>query len=195
MSKRLNACKNAQPGKILERVLHPGNGKIPDQKGCCGLKFCLVDSLVSLERAKSITMIKQVSMAEEYLADHFPDFPVLPGVMMLEAAIQAAAWLVREWDQFQHSLIVLREVRGIRYGTFVAPGNALRIQAEVIRMESCGSEFKIRGTVGQATAIQGRLELVHKNLVDTDANLAALDGIMVTQLRRQWMQLQRGVGV
>jgi 3-hydroxyacyl-[acyl-carrier-protein] dehydratase len=157
------------------------------------LKFCLVDALVSLENAKSITMVKQVSLAEEYLADHFPDFPVLPGVMMLESAIQTAAWLVRQWDQFQHSLIVLREARGVRYGTFVAPGNTLRMQAEVLRMEPGGSEFKIRGTVGQATAIQGRLELVHKNLADTDAKLTALDGMMISQLRRQWAQLQRGM--
>ena len=62
------------------------------------MKFSLVDALVSLESGKSITMIKQVSLAEEYLADHFPDFPVLPGVMMLEAAVQAAAWLVRDFD-------------------------------------------------------------------------------------------------
>ncbi len=157
------------------------------------MKFSLVDALVSLESGKAITMIKQVSLAEEYLADHFPDFPVLPGVMMLEAAVQAAAWLVREWQGFQHSLVVLREARGIRYGSFVAPGNALRVNAQAIRMAAHGSEFKIRGTVGEATAIQGRIELVHKSLKDTDSSLAGLDDVMIEQLRRQWRQLQRAV--
>ncbi len=157
------------------------------------MKFSLVDALVSLESGKAITMIKQVSLAEEYLADHFPDFPVLPGVMMLEAAVQAAAWLVRECHGFQHSLVVLREARGIRYGSFVAPGNALRVNAQAIRIESQGSEFKIRGTVGEATAIQGRIELVHKSLKDTDSSLASLDDVMIEQLRRQWQQLQRAV--
>ena len=157
------------------------------------MKFSLVDALVSMESAKSITMVKQVSMAEEYLADHFPDFPVLPGVMMLEAAVQAAAWLVREWDQFQHSLVVLREVRGIRYGTFVSPGNVLQIQADVIRIQSDESEFKIRGMVESATAIQGRLVLVHKNLAQDDPSLAKLDDMMIEQLRRQWVQLRRGL--
>ena len=132
-------------------------------------------------------------MAEEYLADHFPDFPVLPGVMMLEAAVQAAAWLVREWDQFQHSLVVLREARGIRYGTFVSPGNVLQIQADVIRIQSDESEFKIRGMVESATAIQGRLVLVHKNLAQDDPSLAKLDDMMIEQLRRQWVQLRRGL--
>ncbi len=138
-------------------------------------------------------MIKQVSLAEEYLADHFPDFPVLPGVMMLEAAVQAAAWLVRECQGFHHSLVVLREARGIRYGSFVAPGHALRVHAQAIRMEAHSSEFKIRGTVGEATAIQGRVELVHKSLKDTDSSLAGLDDVMIEQLRRQWHQLQRAV--
>ncbi len=157
------------------------------------MKFSLVDALVSLESGKAITMIKQVSLAEEYLADHFPDFPVLPGVMMLEAAVQAAAWLVRECQGFEHSLVVLREARGIRYGSFVAPGNALRVHAEVTRMAAQGSEFKIRGTVGPATAIQGRIELVHKSLKDSDSSLAALDAVIIEQLRRQWQQLQRSV--
>ena len=85
------------------------------------MKFVLVDQLVSLEPGKRIVMAKNVSMAEEYLADHFPGFPVLPGVMMLEAAIQAAAWLVRVESNFAHSLVVLKEARGVRYGTFVAP--------------------------------------------------------------------------
>ncbi|MGC8553857.1 MAG: 3-hydroxyacyl-ACP dehydratase FabZ family protein, partial [Phycisphaerae bacterium] len=57
------------------------------------MQFTLVDRLLELDPGKSIVMTKQVSMAEEYLADHFPRFPVLPGVLMLEAAIQASAWL------------------------------------------------------------------------------------------------------
>ncbi len=157
------------------------------------LKFNFVDALVSFESARRITIIKQVSLAEEYLADHFPDFPVLPGVLMLEAAVQAAAWLVREWDAFQHSLVVLREARGIRYGTFVAPGNVLRLEVEALRLQPGGSEFKIRGTVGDTTAIQGRLELAHKNVADDHAGAAELDRVIIQELRRQWTQLQRAL--
>ncbi|MGC8625813.1 MAG: 3-hydroxyacyl-ACP dehydratase FabZ family protein [Phycisphaerae bacterium] len=157
------------------------------------MKFAFVDALVSFESAKRITVIKQVSLAEEYLADHFPDFPVLPGVLMLETAVEAAAWLVREWDQFQHSLVVLRAARGIRYGTFVAPGNVLRIEVEVIRLLAGESEFKIRGMVGATSAIQGRLELAHKNIADDHAALSDLDGVIIKHLRRQWVQLQRAL--
>ncbi len=130
------------------------------------MKFILVDQLLSLEPGKRIVMSKNVSMAEEYLADHFPGFPVLPGVMMLEAAIQTAAWLVRTTTGFAHSLIVLKEVRGVRYGTFVSPGQTLTVTADAVEIGPAKSDFKIKGTVNNVTAIQARLELAHLNLAD-----------------------------
>ena len=136
------------------------------------MKFVLVDQLLSLEPGKRIVMAKNVSLAEEYLADHFPGFPVLPGVLMLEAAIQTAAWLVRHDENFRHALIVLKEARGVRYGTFVSPGQTLTITANAVEIAATRSDFKIKGTVGGATAIQARLELAHLNLADSDPALA-----------------------
>ena len=57
------------------------------------MKFNLVDQILEREENRIVT-IKQVSQAEEYLADHFPTFPILPGVMMLEAMVQAASALL-----------------------------------------------------------------------------------------------------
>ncbi len=159
------------------------------------MQFRLVDKLVRLEPGQTIVMTKQVHPAEEYLADHFPEFPVLPGVLMLEAAVQAAAWLVREYERFAHSLIVLRSVRGVRYGAFVQPGQVLTIQADTVRLESESSEFKIRGEVGAATAIQGRIELAHRNLADGDPALAGLDKKLIDGMMAQWKQLQIQAGV
>ena len=58
------------------------------------MKFNLIDKIESISDDR-IVASKQVSLAEEYLADHFPTFPVLPGVLMLEALTQAAGWLLR----------------------------------------------------------------------------------------------------
>lgn len=150
------------------------------------MKFILVDQLLSHEPGKKLVMAKNVTMAEEYLADHFPNFPVLPGVMMLEAAIQTAAWLVRQHENFTHSLIVLKEARGVRYGSFVSPGQTLIMTADAVSISATRSDFKIKGTVGTATAIQARLELAHLSLTDTDPALAKIDQLAIRAQRERW---------
>ena len=60
------------------------------------MRFVLVDRIISQETGQSLVAVKNLSLAEEYLADHFPGFPVMPGVLMLEALTQAGAWLVRD---------------------------------------------------------------------------------------------------
>src|SRR5689334_21428037 len=91
------------------------------------VKFNLLDKIESLSDER-IVASKYVSLAEEYLADHFPTFPVLPGVMMLEAITQAAGWLMHHRSNFARSMAVLKEARNVKYGRFVAPGGSLRLE-------------------------------------------------------------------
>ncbi|HWB55131.1 MAG TPA: hypothetical protein VG722_13095, partial [Tepidisphaeraceae bacterium] len=72
------------------------------------MKFNLLDKIEQISETR-IVAVKQVSLAEEYLADHFPTFPVLPGVMMLEAATQAATWLLHRRMGFAKAIVVLKE--------------------------------------------------------------------------------------
>ena len=74
------------------------------------MKFVLIDKITALDSGKSLTAVKSVSLAEEYLADHFPAFPVLPGVLLLEGLIESASWLVREHQKFfkQYGLARMR---------------------------------------------------------------------------------------
>ena len=156
------------------------------------VKFVLVDTLVSLDPAKRIVMAKNVSMAEEYLADHFPGFPVLPGVMMLEAATQAAAWLVRTSTDFSHALVVLREARGVRYGNFVLPGQTLVVTADAVLITPTHSDFKIKGTLNGPngpTAITARIALSHLNLADTDPAMKKIDEIAINAQKERWQTL------
>lgn len=89
------------------------------------MRFTFVDRV--LERSEThLVAVKQVSLAEEYLADHFPTFPVLPGVLMLESMVQAARMLVGPGGE----ALRLGEVRAMRFGRFVRPGEALRVTVE-----------------------------------------------------------------
>lgn len=169
------------------------------------MRFHLLDRIDELTDTRLVAT-KAVTQAEEYLGDHFPTFPVLPGVMMLEAATQAAAWLAFVKSGFQSTgdyagptIAVLRSARNVRYGHFVAPGRSLRITAEYVKATDGGHAFKIEGTVdtsaGDKTAITGKLELACFRLADREASMAAADERLIDAHRARWENLTAtGVG-
>jgi 3-hydroxyacyl-[acyl-carrier-protein] dehydratase len=91
------------------------------------MHFSLVDRVLESTPERLIA-IKHVSNAEEYLLDHFPGFPVLPGVMMLEAMVQASRLLHSQTTSFGALPLVLGRVRALKYGRFCKPGSTLRIE-------------------------------------------------------------------
>lgn len=100
------------------------------------MKFCLVDRVVMLDDTSAVTL-KAVSMAEEYLQDHFATFPALPGVFMLEAMVQACRLVCeRAGDSGVSPPWVLGAVKALKYGTFVRPGDVLRVRVEATRPSS-----------------------------------------------------------
>jgi 3-hydroxyacyl-[acyl-carrier-protein] dehydratase len=153
------------------------------------VKFILIDKLVRVEPGKAASAVKQLSLAEEYLADHFPTFPVLPGVLMLEAMIQTCAWLVRVTQDFSRSMVVLSEARNVSYGSFVAPGDKMEVACEALKVEDAASSFKAQCTVdGQSTA-KARLVLAHYNLADRYPGWQEQDRKLVDHLRGQFRLL------
>lgn len=153
------------------------------------MRFHLIDRIDAIADDR-IVASKQVSLAEEYLADHFPTFPVLPGVLMLEALTQAAAWLLHRRSGFARSMAVLREARNVRYGRFVAPGETLRLEVEWSRDAADGGGlFKATGSVQGAQALSARLEIAYFCLGDRRPELARLDGPLIDAHRRRWAVL------
>ena len=150
------------------------------------MRLTLVDRIVDLERGKSITATKSLTMAEEYLKDHFPLFPVMPGVMMLESMYQTAAWLVRVSEDFAHSMVVLGEAKNVKFSDFVVPGECLTVRAELVKNESDSATLKCEGVLGNGTtAVRGRLVLQKFNLADSNAGDAAIDRYTIKRLREK----------
>ncbi len=139
------------------------------------MRFTLIDRITDIQPGKTICAVKNVTLTEEYLQDHFPLFPVLPGVFMLEAATQTAAWLIRVSEDFAHSMVLLREARNVKYGAFVSPGHSLTITVEMTKQDERESKFKFQGTVDGEVTLSGRLVLERFNLSDEDPADASID--------------------
>lgn len=153
------------------------------------VKFELLDSIDSHDAGRLVAT-KNVSMAEEYLADHFPSFPVLPGVLMLEALTQACGWVLHARSDFARSMVILREARNVRYGAFVAPGRTLRVEVELAKETPTGASFKAAGLLDGEQALAGRLEIAYFNLTDHGGPaLADADERLRLHARRRWALL------
>jgi 3-hydroxyacyl-[acyl-carrier-protein] dehydratase len=155
------------------------------------MRFTFVDRILALQPGLKITSVKCLSLGEEYLADHFPRFPVMPGVLMLEAMTEAGAWLMRVSDDFAHSIITLKEARNIVFQDFVQPGRVLTITAEILKSDARTVQLKTQGLVAGNVAVRGRLVLERYNLADTRADMAATDDYLKQSLRTQFSQLYR----
>lgn len=153
------------------------------------MRFTLIDQIVDLQPGTSITTTKSLSLAEDYLRDHFPLFPVMPGVLMLEALYQSSAWLLRYTDDFAHSMVVLDEAKTVKYAGFVRPGHTLRLTSELQKREDNLVSFKTKGVVDGDIAVSARLVLKQFNLADADPNKAATDEHIRKTLRNQFTVL------
>ena len=147
------------------------------------MRFCLLDRITDLQPGSKITAVKLLRPEEDYLRDHFPRFPVMPGVLMLEAMYQASAWLVRSSEDFKHAAVLLKEARNVKYSDFVTPGKELVVTAEIIKEDQSSTTLKTNGTVDGNPAVSARLVLEKFNVGDRFPVRANCDPYI-----RQWMK-------
>ncbi|MHB1557357.1 MAG: 3-hydroxyacyl-ACP dehydratase FabZ family protein [Isosphaeraceae bacterium] len=170
------------------------------------MRFVLIDRILEVETQRCrlagasslsgplprLTAVKNLSLAEEYLSDHFPGFPVMPGVLMLEALTQAGAWLVRDMEDFASSIIVLKQARTIKYGSFVEPGRQLELKVEMTGYDERECQFKGAGVIDGQDMVKGRFILTRYNLRDRNPDLHATDASIVAGLRDLYTTLRKG---
>ena len=159
------------------------------------MRFILIDKIVSLESGKEIKAVKSVSLAEEYLADHFPTFPVLPGVLLLEGLVESASWLVREAENFAHSMILLEQARNVKYRSFLAPGARIEYTVQARTIEENLSSFNGFGLSEGQKIVEARFGLRHFNLADDPRRqqagpaMAATDATIIENMKKRWKLL------
>ena len=155
------------------------------------MKFVLIDKIVSLEEGKRLVAVKNVSLAEEYLADHYPTFPVLPGVLLLQGLVESASWLVRRTQNFAHSMVLLEQARNVKYRSFLAPGSQVQYTVEAKTIEDKVSSFTGRGVAEGQEIVEARFGLRHFNLSERNPALAEVDAQVIVQLKNRYNLLSQ----
>ena len=154
------------------------------------MKFILIDKVLALESGQMIKTIKGVSLAEEYLGDHFPTFPVLPGVFLLQGLVESASWLVREAQHFAHSMVLLEQARNVKYKSFLAPGNQITYIVNAKAIEDNISSFTGVGESNGQRIVEARFALRHFNLADRNDAYASTDASLIERLKQRWKLLR-----
>ena len=109
--------------------------------------FLLVDKILELEEGKKAVGIKNVSANEEFFNGHFPDYPVMPGVLIIEALAQvgAVAMLIKEENRGR--LAFFAGIDNCRFKRQVRPGDQLKLEVELTRVRATFGKGKAIATV------------------------------------------------
>jgi 3-hydroxyacyl-[acyl-carrier-protein] dehydratase len=109
--------------------------------------FLLVDRIIEMEPDR-IVGIKNVTANEPFFQGHFPDYPVMPGVLIVEAMAQAAGVLVlKSMPDRENKLVLLVAIENARFRKPVVPGDTLRLEMQVIKRKASVAKMSGRATV------------------------------------------------
>lgn len=113
--------------------------------------FLLVDRIIELEEGKRAVGIKNVTINEEFFQGHFPDYPVMPGVLITEALAQVCGLAVLKKDGNEGKLALFAGIDKFRFKEQVRPGDQLRLEVELTRLRAsiakCYGVAKVEGKV------------------------------------------------
>jgi 3-hydroxyacyl-[acyl-carrier-protein] dehydratase len=119
--------------------------------------FLLVDRIEELEPGVRAVGIKNVSQNEPFFQGHFPDYPVMPGVLIIEALAQVGAVGVMAGGEHREKLALFAGIDGVRFRRQVLPGDVLRMEVEIVRLKGRVGRGTGRATVGDERVCEAEL--------------------------------------
>jgi 3-hydroxyacyl-[acyl-carrier-protein] dehydratase len=120
--------------------------------------FLLIDRVVEFERGKRLVALKNVTFNEPFFQGHFPNVPIMPGVLVIEAMAQAGAIIMMsEIPDREKKLAVFTGIEKAKFRNQVTPGDQLRIEVDVLAFKSRMGRMEARATVDGKLACQATL--------------------------------------
>jgi len=130
------------------------------------MRWIWIDKFIEFDSGRRAVALKNVTLAEEHLHDHFPGFPVMPECLMIEAMAQTAGILVGEAKNFQEK-VILAKIKKAVFFDYVKPGDTIELEANI---ESIVSEAaSTKGTITRSKKLIAEIDLMFSHI---DRNLA-----------------------
>ena len=156
------------------------------------MRWIWIDKFVEFESGKRAVSVKNVTLAEEHLHDHFPGFPVMPECLMIEAMAQTAGILVGQAKNFEEK-VILAKINKCVFFDYVRPGDTLRLEANIdsIAPEAAGTRGKITRDDNLVAEIDlmfshidqniGGKKFPDENFVFTDMFASLMQGVCLSE--------------
>jgi 3-hydroxyacyl-[acyl-carrier-protein] dehydratase len=136
------------------------------------MRWFWIDKFLEFESGKTAKAVKNVTLAEEHLHDHYPGFPVMPGSLILEGMAQTGGILLGETHKFQH-VVILAKVPKLVFHSWVRPGDTLIYSAKLVEVRDEGGLVEIVATCGDRVVAD--CEIVFAHLDSSQGGGAAAD--------------------
>jgi len=124
--------------------------------------FLLVDKILEVEEGKRAVGIKNVTANEYFFTGHFPDYPVMPGVLIVEALAQVGAVAILSKEENKGKIAFFAGIDKVRFKRQVRPGDQLRLETEIIKAKGPIGVGRAKATVNGELTVQGELTFAIK---------------------------------
>ncbi|RJQ52722.1 MAG: 3-hydroxyacyl-[acyl-carrier-protein] dehydratase FabZ [Actinobacteria bacterium] len=119
--------------------------------------FLLIDRIEEIEVGSRAVGVKNVSGNEPFFQGHFPDYPVMPGVLIVEALAQVGAVALLSVEENKGKIALFAGIDGVRFKRQVVPADVLRLEVEITKMRGPVGRGAAKATVGGEIAAEGEL--------------------------------------
>lgn len=119
--------------------------------------FLLVDRIVEIEEGKRAIGIKNVTINEPFFQGHFPNNPIMPGVLIVEAMAQVGAVAILSLEEYKGRLAVFTGIERMKFRKQVVPGDTLTMEAELTALKMGIGKAKVCAKVNDKIAAEGEL--------------------------------------
>ena len=136
------------------------------------MRWYWVDRFIEFESGKQARSVKNVSLSEDHMHDHFPGFPVMPASLMIEGMAQTGGILLGEHFQFAYN-VILAKVPKMTFHSWATPGDQLIYAAELRDARVEGGSVTVTAKVGDRLIADGEIVFVH--LSSDDPQLSRID--------------------